>query len=93
MLKLPVAGRQGVMGRDMLATLLFLLSLVGALGLMHLTAAVAFGNGQRKQIVRAMILMTVVVVLMTGVTRRVRHLGERAAPQDEPVIEAAPVEP
>ena len=60
------------------AASLFMISLIATFALLHLLGAVAFGRGERRQVVRAMIAMTLTVVLMSGTVRRVRHLGAPA---------------
>ena len=92
LMMLPSVARKGFMGRDAIATSLFMLSLVAMFAMMHLLGAVAFGKGDRKQIVRAMIAMTVTVLLMTGTARRVRHLAA-PAPEEEAIVAAQPFAP
>ena len=76
LMMLPSVARKGLMGRDPFATGMFMASLLLTFALLHLLGGVAFGQGGRKKIVRSMIVMTVIIVLMTGTIRRVRHLGE-----------------
>ncbi len=73
LLKLPSVARKAVMGRDTTATLLFAGSMLLTLALLHFLASAMHG-GQRKTVVRVMIVMTLLIVLMTGTVRRVRHL-------------------
>ena len=70
-LELPAAGQRSLMGGDPWATGMLGVSLIAALCLLHALLTVSLGDAQRKEIVRAMIWLTVVVVLMTAVMRRV----------------------
>jgi hypothetical protein len=74
LLALPPRALAGLMGADWLAAGLFVLSLLGALALMHHLAAVAFGDVRRSSLIRAMVTMVVVVLLMSGVLERTRVL-------------------
>jgi len=75
LMTLPIVARKGLMGGDPIATGLFMASLLATFALLHLLGAVAFGKCDRKKIVRSMVVMTVIIVLMTGTIRRVRHLA------------------
>ena len=63
-----------LLGADLVATVLFAVSLLGVLRLLHLLAAVALGDHETRQVVESIALMLIVVTLMTGVLHRVdRH--------------------
>ena len=63
---LPGDMQKQFMGGDMPTTLLFGLSVVAALALMHSLAAVALGDVQRKTIIRSMALLVLTVLLMSA---------------------------
>lgn len=64
-----------LMGNNVLATMLFLLSLGAAFWLMRQLAAVTMGDITRKDLIRSMSLMVLTVVLMTAM----HHTGREAA--------------
>ena len=66
-----------VMGGDLLGTVLLGLSLVTALMLMHLLAAVAMGSTKRFALFGSMATMYLVVVLMSGTLRRTKTEAEQ----------------
>ena len=70
LLELPQASQQQVMGGDMMATGLFGVSILAALSLLHVLAAIAFGDSERKTLRNAIGLMLLIVVCMTGVLQR-----------------------
>jgi len=81
------------MGGDSLTTGLFAVSVVAALALMHSLAAVALGDVQRKTIIRAMALLVLTVLLMSGALhlakqRTIRPVG-LASPQAEDASSSA----
>jgi hypothetical protein len=73
LLELPDRARDNLLGGDSLGTLLFGVSLVGAIVLMHRLASVAFGETERRNLVSAMALLVLVVVAMVGTRQRARH--------------------
>ncbi len=75
LLELPMRARDGLLGGDSLGTLLFGVSLVGAIMLMHRLASVAFGETERRNLIGAMALLVLVVVAMVGTRQRVREQG------------------
>jgi hypothetical protein len=80
LLTLEGPARNNLMGEDLLGTGLLLISILASLGLMHALATVALGEVSRQSIVRCMLLLVLVVGLMTGVLRRIRH-GEAPSPK------------
>lgn len=70
MTQLPAPALRRLMGGDLIGTLLFGASLLLAFHLMHRLAGVAMGDRDRSSIHRAVSLMVVVVVLMTGTLER-----------------------
>jgi hypothetical protein len=73
LLELPSQARDGLMGGDTLGTVLFGISLVLAIMLMHQLASVAAGDVERRNLIRSMALLVLVVVLMVGTRQRVRQ--------------------
>ena len=71
-LELPPAASDALLGGELLASGLIVASLLSALGLIHHLAAVAMGDTTREAVHRALILMVLVVLLMTGVLRQGR---------------------
>lgn len=69
---LPADWQARALGSDLPAVALLGVSVLLALFLLQDLAAIAFGDAERKQLVRAMVLMVLVVLLMTGVLRRIR---------------------
>jgi len=68
----PVVQRQ-LLGEDMLSTVLFGISLLAALGLLHLLTVVALGDASRGAVLRAAGLMSLAVLLMVAMFHRARH--------------------
>ena len=64
--ELPASQRQPLLGGDLLATGLFVASLLTALSLMHRLAGIALGDNGPKQIRRAIGVTCVLVLLMVG---------------------------
>ena len=64
--------QKALMGGDIAGSLAFVLSLVLALWLMHLTAAIAFGTKTPQQWRMVAIVMALIIVLMTHVERTTR---------------------
>jgi hypothetical protein len=73
LLELPDRARDNLLGGDSLGTLLFGVSLVGAIVLMHRLASVAFGETERRNLISAMALLVLVVVAMVGTRQRARN--------------------
>jgi hypothetical protein len=71
---LPQDLQARVLGGDVAAVVLLGTSVVLAIFLLQDLAAIALGDVQRKYLMRSMLLMVLVVVLMTGVLRRIRPL-------------------
>lgn len=69
---LPAPWQARALGGDVPSVLLLVASVLLALFMLQELANVAFGEAQRKQLVRIMIAMVVIVLLMTGVLRRIR---------------------
>lgn len=63
---IPASVQSRLMGSHAIATACFLLSVLAALWLLRELAAIALGERERSQLVRAMALMVAVVVLMTA---------------------------
>lgn len=70
---LPPNWQNNVLGNDVFCVGMLGISVLAALWMMQDLAQIAFGEVQRKSMLRCMILMVVVVLLMTGVLRRMRH--------------------
>ena len=68
--QLPASQQQSLLGSDPLTTLLLGLSVMTALWLMHLLAAAAFGETDRKTSGRSVAVMLLIVTLMTAVSVR-----------------------
>lgn len=75
LLELPQHSRDGLLGGDTVGTMLFGVSLVGAIMLMHRLASVAFGETERRNLIGAMALLVLVVVAMVGTRQRAREHG------------------
>ncbi|HVU88491.1 MAG TPA: hypothetical protein VHD36_14310 [Pirellulales bacterium] len=73
LLELPERARDGLLGGDHVGTLLFGISLVGAIMLMHRLASVAFGETDRRNLIGAMALLVFVVLTMVGTRQRARE--------------------
>ena len=69
---LPAFLQGDVTGGDAITCLLFLVSLAAAFGLLQVLAAISIGDVERPKLIRAMILMVVIVLLMSGVLQRLR---------------------
>ncbi len=70
----PLRQRQ-LMGGDWLGTSLLVASVLLALWLMHQLAAIALGATRRQAVLRAAALLLAVIVLMSGVVRSARPMG------------------
>ena len=73
LMELPPRARDGLLGGDAIATLLFFASLVAAIVLMHRLASVAFGETERRNLISSMALLLVVVTAMVGTRTRARQ--------------------
>ena len=72
-LQMGPESQRTVMGGSLLATGLFVASLIGALALMHCLSVLAFGSFRRVLAVRTISLMILVILLMTLVARQSRQ--------------------
>ncbi len=79
-LSVPSRLGQALMGDDLPATMALAGGVLATLGLLHHLAAVAFGDSDRRQVRRSVVLMLATVLLMTATLQRVRELGRPAAP-------------
>lgn len=80
LMQLPPASQQALMGGDLAATGLLGASLLLTLGLLHHLAAVAFGDTQRKVVLRAMAILGLLVLLMVGASHTSQPLPSNAGP-------------
>lgn len=78
--------QQQLMGKDLIGTILLIVSVLGAFGLMHLLAMVARGKAGKKGLMQAMTAMFVIILLMSGVSRRITTLPA-SVPQEEALEE------
>lgn len=69
---LPPSWQARAMGGDLPSTLMLGTSVLLALYMLQELANIAFGDAERKQLVRVMVAMVIIVTLMTGVSRRIR---------------------
>jgi hypothetical protein len=69
---LPSGWQSRALGGDLPAVLMLGVSVLLALFMLQDLANIAFGEIQRKQLMRVMATMAVIVLLMTGVLRRIR---------------------
>ena len=69
-MRLSSASQSRLMGSDPWCTGCFVLGLLTALWLAHVLASVAFGETSRRLVYRSVVLFVLVVVLMTGASRR-----------------------
>jgi hypothetical protein len=73
LLALPARARDGLLGGDNVGTLLFGLSIVAAIVLMHRLASIAAGDVERKNLIGSMALLVLIVVAMVGTRQRARQ--------------------
>ena len=85
---LPANWQARALGGDIAAVLMLGASVLLALFMLQDLASVAFGDPERKKLVRIMVTMVVIVLLMTGVLRRIRP---PASSDHRPVTAAAVV--
>jgi hypothetical protein len=90
LLVLPGAVQNPLLGDDWVSTLLFGVSLVMALGLMHHLAMIALSDVRRGAVVRAAGLMAITILLMSATLQRARHQAERPAAAARNGTEAVP---
>ncbi len=69
--ELPPPQRGAVLGSNLPATALLGAAVVAALALMHPLSALAMGDTNRKSVLLAMALTTILIVLMAGVTQAI----------------------
>jgi hypothetical protein len=74
LLTLPAGAQSSLMGADRMGTALLGISVLAALGLMHVLSAGAMGEIDGRLSRKAMVLMAIIVLLMSATLRRVRHL-------------------
>lgn len=79
LLAVPAGMQNALLGEDWLATGLFAVAVILALGLMHHLAMIALGDVRRGAIIRAAAMMFATILTMTGTLQRARHLAERPA--------------
>jgi hypothetical protein len=82
LLSLPEPIKTALLGGDLTGSFLLGLSIVAALILMHHLSVIAFGDTQRRLLVRAMVSMVVAVTLMCFTVEHVRSI-ERPPPQQQ----------
>jgi hypothetical protein len=80
--QLPRPAIRSIMGNDLLSSLLFFLSVGLFFPLSHYLAAAAMRGVERKTLVRIMMLMTLIVLLMSGVLYRGNRVSRGAVPMD-----------
>jgi hypothetical protein len=78
LVELPAEARHAVLGGDAASTTLLLTSLTFTLVLLHILVGVAGGDVNRRSAQRAAVVLALVVLLMSGTLRRIRHLSETA---------------
>jgi hypothetical protein len=72
LVQLPASGQRRLMGGDALSAALFTFALLVTFWLMHLLAAISFGDTSRTSVRRAALAMIAVVVLMSATLQRAR---------------------
>lgn len=80
--RLPRFGIQALMGRDVIATVCLVISVLLAFWLMHLFSKVALGKSDRKGRVKSAIVLGVVVLLMSGVVQRIQTVSKAIKASD-----------
>ena len=78
LLSLPGELQNPLLGDDWVSTLLFGVSLVMALGLMHHLSIIALGDLRRGAVVRTAGLMIATILLMAATLQHARHRAERS---------------
>jgi hypothetical protein len=69
----PAASQQRLLGGDLAASALLVVSLVATLSLLHLLAAIACGDTSRRGLLRTIQVMAVVILMMSGVLQRLNQ--------------------
>jgi hypothetical protein len=72
-MSLPARNYQRLMGGELPGSILFVLSMLAALSLLHYLSAISFGERSPRVMLRAILLMLLVVVAMTGVLQRLNQ--------------------
>jgi hypothetical protein len=70
LMNVPPRSQQLLMGGDLIGSILLGASILATLGLLHPLAAIAFGDFNRRNGVRAMLFLAMVVLAMCGVLQR-----------------------
>jgi hypothetical protein len=78
------AAQQAMMGESWLATIGLAGGVWVALGVMQSLAAIAWGDGERRQVGRACVLLAITGVLMSFTLRASRHAGANPAAARHP---------
>ncbi|MCG8583440.1 MAG: hypothetical protein MI757_01855 [Pirellulales bacterium] len=73
LLVLPDGLQSALMGESILATMVFGVSLLTALALMHRLVSLAMGNCNRSAVVQTIVLLLVTITLMTGALHAARN--------------------
>ncbi len=80
LLAMPDGMQNPLLGEDLLATGLFVVAVILALGLMHHLAMIALGDMRRGAIIRTAAMMFATILVMTATLQRARHQAEQPAP-------------
>ncbi|MBI2824395.1 MAG: hypothetical protein HYX69_06885 [Planctomycetia bacterium] len=86
LVELPERSRASLLGDDALASILFGLSLVGAIMLLHRLAGVATGDVERRNLIACAALTLLVVVSMVGARHRAQRDVVAARQTHRPVF-------
>jgi hypothetical protein len=82
MTQIPGSDQRRLLGEDVITASLFVTALLATFWLLHLFAAIAFGDTSAKTVWRAAAMLLAVVLLMTGTLQRgQRHEPHAAAAQ------------
>jgi hypothetical protein len=73
LLAMPSAMQSQLLGEDWIATALFGISIIAALGLMHYLSIVSLGGTSRSAVYRAAFVLAIVVFLMVATLHRARQ--------------------
>lgn len=76
---LPPLLQSRVTGGDVVTSLMFIASLALAFWFMQVLAAIAIGDAEKPKLIRAMSLLVVIVMLMSGVLHRLRATAAELA--------------
>jgi hypothetical protein len=79
LMAMPAALENPLLGDDWVSTVLFGMSVVLALGLMHHLAMLALGDNRRGAVIRSAGMMAATILLMTATLQRARHRAEQPA--------------